>query len=202
MGDYAAAAMYFGRMASFFAENRWNLIEGTMLQMYAQSLKRLNRKDEYIRTLLSLLSKSAANRKRIRRTDGTAHSEGSAFTANWLDDDRLDTTGVLSQLIEYSEQLPYDKTTPMGHYFDHISVEPYIRHYDDKDGFQLRLQFRHVLEDEVDIDKARILLVSAVPGQAKEIWLESSEPLHLKGGVCRMWLSSNVSPRRPYSFHS
>jgi hypothetical protein len=111
---------------------------------------------------------------------------------NWLHDDRVETIGVLSELIGYSEQLPYDRTVPMDHYFSDISVEPFIRHYDDKDGFQLRLQFRHVLEDEITLDRVRVRLISSTSAQAKDIWLVTSGPVELKGGICRIWLDSNV----------
>jgi hypothetical protein len=193
MGDYAAAAMYFGRMASSFAESRWNLVEGTMLHLHAQCLKKLNRKDEYVRTLLDLLHKSAANKKRERTANGRPRVDLSALSKNWLDDDKLETTGIMSELIAYSEQLPYDRTVAMNHYFEDICVDSCVRHYDDKDGFQLRLQFRHVLEDEVVLDRANVRLVSAASGQGKEIWLENTEPIKVKRGICRMWLDCNVS---------
>lgn len=193
MGDYAAASMYFGRMTSSFAESRWNLVEGTMLRLHAECLKKLNRKDEYVRTLLELLHKSAANKKREHTANGKSRTDLSAVSKNWLDDEKLDTTGIMSELIEYSEQLPYDRTVPMQHYFEDISVDPSLRHYDDKDGFQLRLQFRHVLEDEVELDQANVRLVSATSGQGKEIWLESAGPINVTRGICRIWLGCNVS---------
>lgn len=191
LGDYAAAAMYFGRMASSFAESRWNLIESTMLKMYAQCLKKLNRKDEYVRKLLDLLAKSAASRKSIRSSSKRTSSLD--ISKDWLDDEKVDTSGVFSELVDFSSQLPYDITVPMSHYFDDISVEPYVRHFEDKDGFQLRLQFRHLLEDEIELNRAKVHLISATSAQAKEIWLESLETTHLKKGNCRLWLCSNVS---------
>jgi hypothetical protein len=192
MGDYAAAAMYFGRMTSSFGENRWNLVEGTMLRLHAQCLKKLNRKDEYIRTLLDLLRKSAANKKKERTANGKPRMDLSAVSKNWLDDDRVETTGILSELVEYSEQLPYDRTVAMDHYFEDISVDPHVRHYEDRDGFQLRLQFRHLLEDEIQLDRAKLRLTSASSTQGKEIWLESTEPINVKKGQCRIWLGCNV----------
>ncbi|KAF2261681.1 TMEM1 family protein-like protein [Lojkania enalia] len=189
LGDFAAAAMYFGRMASLFAETRWNFVEATMLRMYAQCLKKLNRKDEYVRTLLDLLAKSAASRKTIR----TFVSNAIGGSKSWLDDDKVDTAGLFEELIDFSRQLPYDVSVPMGKYFGDIVVEPYVRHFDDKDGFQLRLQFRHVLEDDVEIKQAKVRLTSATSAQGKDIWLESSDPIQLNKGVCRMWLGSNVN---------
>ncbi|KAF2274282.1 TMEM1 family protein-like protein [Westerdykella ornata] len=194
VGDYAAAAMYFGRMASSFAESRWNLVEATMLRLYAQCLKKLNRKDEYVRTLLDLLTKSAAHKRRVK--SGKDHEAG--LPNNWLDDDKLETAGVLAELIEYSEQLPYDKTVAMNYYFEDISVEPFVRHYEDKDGFQLRLTFRHVLEDGIVIDRAKVHLVGTTPAQTKDIWLDSTGSIEVKRGICRVWLNSNVNTTGPY----
>jgi len=186
--------MYFKDMASLFAESRWNTVETTMLKMYAQCLKKLNRKDEYARTLLNILAKSAGN-KIANRTSSSQNGStkiSKIASKDWLDDDDVDTVGFFEELISFSEQLPYDLNVPMVQYFGETVVEPYVRHFDGKDGFQLRLQFRHVLEDEVAIRRARIRLVSATPGQTKDIWLESAEDLQLQSGVCRIWLSSNV----------
>ncbi|KAF2180184.1 hypothetical protein K469DRAFT_715422 [Zopfia rhizophila CBS 207.26] len=199
LGDFAAAAMYFGRMASLFAGSRWNNVESIMLKMYAQCLKKLNRKDEYVRTLLDLLAKPAATRKSIRTSSNRASKLDTVDKLHgWLDDDKMDTTGVLEELIDFSEQLPYDVTVPMTKYFGDIVVEPYMRHFDNKDGFQLRLQFRHVLEDEIELRQAKVRLVNATSAQGKEIWLESPDSIRLKKGVIRVWLSSNVNTTGPY----
>lgn len=194
LGDFAAAAMYFGRMASLFAESRWNTVETAMLKMHARCLKKLNRKDEYVRTLLDLLAKSAASRMSLRsssKRDSVDETSGSA--KYWLNDDKVDSKGVFAELIDYSQQLPYDVTVQMPKYFDDITVEPYVRHYDDKDGFQLRLQFRHLLEDEIEIKAAKVRLVSANSLQGKDIWLEELKPMRLKKGLTRIWLGCKVS---------
>jgi hypothetical protein len=185
--------MYFGRMASLFAESRWNTVETTMLKMHAQCLKKLNRKDEYVRTLLDLLAKSAASRMSFKTTSRRADANDiSDMPQDWLNDDKVDTVGIFQELVDFSQQLPYDVTVQMPKYFGDISVEPYVRHYDDKDGFQLRLQFRHILEDNIEIKAAKVRLVSADATQGKDIWLESSEPLILKKGMTRRWLGCNV----------
>lgn len=185
--------MYFGRMASLFAESRWNIVETTMLKMYAQCLKKLNRRDEYVRTLLDLLAKSAASRMSYRAASTQASAiEKDNILRDWLNDDKVDTTDIFQELINYSQQLPYDVTVQMSKYFDNNSVEPYLRHYDDKDGFQLRLQFRHLLEDEVEIRAAKVRLVGTTSTQSKEIWLENSEPTQLKRGLNKMWLGCKV----------
>jgi hypothetical protein len=186
--------MYFGRMASLFAQSRWNTVESTMLKLHAHCLKKLNRKDEYVRTLLDLLAKSAASRMSFKTASRRADANDiSDMPRDWLNDDKVDTSGIFTELLDFSQQLPYDVTVQMPKYFSDISVEPYVRHYNDKDGFQLRLQFRHILEDVVEIKAAKVRLVSADSAQVKDIWLESSEPIQLKKGMTRIWLGSNVS---------
>ncbi|GME44762.1 tmem1 family protein [Neofusicoccum parvum] len=187
-GDFSAAATYFSRMAPLYAQNRWNLVEVTMLKMYAQCLKKLNRKDEYVRVLLDLLAKSASNRKpslSLKMRRASIHTP-------WLNDDHLDTTGILQELVKFSDELPYDVPAPMSRYFSDVLVDPYIQHYEDKDGFQMRLSFRHLLEDDIEIDKAKIRLVSIEPGENRDVWLETSEKLELKQGQTTAWLHSHV----------
>lgn len=172
-----------------------------MLKMHAQCLKKLNRKDEYVRTLLDLLAKSAASRMSFKTTSRRADANNiSDMPRDWLNDDKVDTVGIFNELIAFSQQLPYDVTVQMPKYFGDIMVEPYVRHYDDKDGFQLRLQFRHILEDEIEIKSAKVRLVSADSSQIKDVWLESSGPLKLKKGLTKMWLGCNVSPLPKPSF--
>ncbi|EUC43169.1 hypothetical protein COCMIDRAFT_7340 [Bipolaris oryzae ATCC 44560] len=196
LGDFAAAATYFGRMASYFATSRWNTVEATMLKMHARCLKKLNRKDEYVRTVLDLLAKSSASRMAAKSSSKRIDTTGDSH--EWLNDDNVDTTDVLHEIVGYSQQLPYDVTVQMAKYFSDISVEPYVRHYDDKDGFQLRLQFRHLLEDEIEIRAAKIRLVSAISNQAKDVWLEETGTIQLKKGLNRMWIGCNVNTIGPY----
>ena len=206
LGDFRAAAMYFGSMAgitskgspdaslSLFAKSRWNTVVATMLKMYARCLKKLNRKDEYVRTLLDLLARSSASRISFSSASGRTNDDAvSSMPSDWLNDDKIDTIGVLDELTNYSQQLPYDVSVQMAEYFTDIAVEPYLRHYEYKDGFQLRLQFRHVLEDEIEIRAAKIRLVSATSTTAKDIWLETPQALTIKKGLTRVWLGCNVS---------
>lgn len=201
-GDFAAASAYFGRMASqssLFAEGRWNTVETTMLKMHARCLKKLNRKDEYVRTLLDLLAKSAASRMAFRTSSKRVDAiDVSQASQDWLNDDKVDTSGVFQELVKYSQQLPYDITVKMPNYFSEVSVEPYVRHYDDKDGFQLRLQFRHLLEDEIEIRAAKVRLVSTAQAPGKELWLENTEATQLKKGLNYRWLGCNINTIGPY----
>ncbi|KAK7539875.1 uncharacterized protein J3D65DRAFT_301218 [Phyllosticta citribraziliensis] len=190
-GDFSAAAQFFSHMAPLYAQNRWNLVEVTMLKMYAQCLQKLNRRDEYARVLLDLLAKSVGNRKSCRSLK--LHKAGAAGGMPWLDDDQLDTTGILKQLTDFSADMPYDVQAPMERYFADIAVEPYIYHYDDRDGFKLKLTFRHLLEDDVVVDKAKVRLAPMEPGESRDVWLETSEKLEIGQGTANVWLHTNVN---------
>jgi hypothetical protein len=171
-----------------------------MLRMYAHCLKKLNRKDEYIRTLLELLAISAASRMSSKTISKRADArQESGLPQGWLNDDQVDTLEVFHELVDFSPQLPYDVNVQMQKYFGDISVEPYVRHYDDKDGFQLRLQFRHVLEDEIEVKTAKVRLISADSTHGKDIWLQSPESAPLKKGLNRLWLGCNVIQLTPIS---
>jgi len=180
-----------------FGQSRWNFVESTMLRMYAQCLKKLNRKDEYVRTLLDLLAKSASERNSIGSSTYRGSREKASEFPGWVDDDAVGTAGIFQELIAFSEQLPYDVSAPMERYFGDITVEPYIRHFDSKDGFQLRLQLRHLLEDQITLSQARVRLISATSAQSKEIWLDNKEKIVVNKGMLRIWLSTNVRK----SFH-
>lgn len=81
----------------------------------------------------------------------------------------------------------------MSKYFSNISVEPYVHHYEDSDGFQLSLSVRHIFDDCDIIESAKIRLVCADSNQTKDIWLETSKSINLKKGLVRLWLDCNVS---------
>ncbi|KAK8226906.1 TMEM1 family protein-like protein [Phyllosticta capitalensis] len=196
-GDFSSAAQFFSHMAPLYAQNRWNLVEVTMLKMYAECLHKLNRKDEYARVLLDLLAKSVGNRKSCRSLK--LHKAGPSGGTPWLDDDQLDTTGILKQLIDFSVDMPYDVQAPMERYFADIVVEPYIHHYDDQDGFQLKLSFRHLLEDDVVVDKAKVRLSPMEQGESRDIWLETKEKLEISQGTATAWLHTNVNTLGLYS---
>lgn len=192
--------MYFSRMAPTFGTVKWSYIETAMLKMYARCLTELDKKDEYVRIVLQLLAKSVAKeqeklRVRLGNNRSAAGSSDSLFP-DWLDDDRLDVEGYLDQVVLVSKQLPKSVDDLMTNYFSGVTVEPHIHHYvnPEKDGFRLRLRFRHLLQDDLRADSIRIRLISASPNQQKELWLECTDvPIAKRGAETAAWLESNVS---------
>ena len=192
-GDYATAAAYFQRIAPLYAEDRWGLIEVTMLKMYAQCLKILHRRDDYSRVVLSLLAKAAAMEKSRLQRPIQHSSQSPISTSKWLEDDNMDVSGLMTELLEFSSELPYNVTVPMTEHFDHIKVNPVIHHFEDHDGFQMQIQLRHLFEDGIEAHTMKVRLVANVAGQTKEIWLQGQVPVMIKQGSQSFWLNTNVS---------
>lgn len=187
--------MYFSRMAPVFAQDRWTRVEMMMLKMYAKCLKKVQRKDDYATTLLDILARSAA-KQRASATRFPLGQRGpvgrSMGIDTWLDDDKIGTSGYLTELLLSLEESARSISVPMTDFFGDILVEPYIRHYDDKDGFQLRVQFRHLLEDPLPVETVKVHLLSASANAGRDIWLENVTPFELRQGLARLWLDSNV----------
>ncbi|KAI9703059.1 MAG: hypothetical protein M1820_005931 [Bogoriella megaspora] len=192
-GDYATAAAYFQRIAPLYSEDRWVLIEVTILKMYAQCLKVLHRKDEYSRILLTLLAK-AATKQTSRSSPHVDHSvQVPKMSSNWLDEDEIEIEGQLRELLDFSAELPYNLTVQMTKYFDAVVIEPFIHHFKDRDGFQMKAKFRHLFDDELEARSIKLRLVNTTGGQMREIWLEAESPVTIQKGPTAIWLRTNIS---------
>lgn len=156
-----------------------------MLRIYAQCLKELHRRDEYMRVMLSLLGKVVArNRARALPSIRTPYT--------WLDEETVGITGVLKELVAFSEELPYNCTAPMSDFFADIDISPEVTHYADKDGFNLSLRFKHLLEEDLTIDRVRLRLTLATDA-SQEVLLQSDGPVDLKRASVKLQVHSNVT---------
>jgi trafficking protein particle complex subunit 10 len=187
--DFAGAAMYFSQMAQTFAHDRWGFVEMAMLKMYADCLKNLDRRKDLVGVLLDIVAKSCSKLRSDRATDRTTLIKQSDI---WLDDDCFDPTGFLTELLQQLQKSEADVIVPMSKYFTDIHIEPYLRHYSDKDGFQLLLKFRHLLPDTITADKVQARIISTSASQVREIWLHTNEQVQIKRGNTRVWLDTNV----------
>lgn len=156
-----------------------------MLRIYAKCLKDLHRRDEYMRVMLSLLGKVVA-----RRTTTTLPRVRSASA--WLDEETVDVSGVLGELVSFSEELPYNFVAPMSDFFSEIDVSPEVVLRSDKDGFGLDVRFKHLLDEDLIVDRVRLRLVLASDA-SQEILLQSDGSLELKRGLAKLQVHSNVT---------
>lgn len=185
LGDVAQAATYFQRSSATFSKTSWSYVHGEMLRIYAKCLKDLHRRDEYMRVMLGLLGKVVA-----RRTTRALPRIQNASA--WLDEGTVDVSGVLGELVSFSDELPYNFTAPMSDFFAEIDVGPEIVLHPDKDGFGLNVGLKHLLDDDLAVDHVRLRLVLASDA-SQEIFLQNDGPLELKRGFVKLEVHSNVT---------
>jgi hypothetical protein len=190
-GDYVAAATYLSRVAPAYTERQWGMIETSLAKVHAECLKKLNRRDDYVQMLLNLLARSAAREKSYLELRQRKRPLASV-NGPWLDDDLTDIESSLDELITYSEALPYDRPVPMERYFSDINIEPYIRHFDDRDGFSLQIKLHHLLHENLTINKTVLRLKMADDGTSRELSLENSDAVELKTGLNSISVHANV----------
>ncbi|KAI4716218.1 hypothetical protein E4T48_07578 [Aureobasidium sp. EXF-10727] len=185
LGDVAQAATYFQRSSSTFSKTSWSYVHAEMLRIYAKCLKDLHRRDEYMRVMLSLLGKVVTHRT-TRALPRVRNSSA------WLDEETVDVSGVLGELVSFSDELPYNFTTSMSDFFAGIDVGAEIVLHPDRDGFGLNIRFKHLLVDDLKIDRVKLRLV-LVSDASQEILLQSDGPLELKRGFTELQVHSKVT---------
>ncbi|KAI5210472.1 hypothetical protein E4T39_00019 [Aureobasidium subglaciale] len=185
LGDVAQAATYFQRSSATFLKTSWSYVHGEMLRVYAKCLKDLHRRDEYMRVMLSLLGKVVAH----RTTKSLPTIRG---TSAWLDEETVDVTGIIEELVSFSGELPYNFNATMSEFFGNIDVSPEIMHYPGNDGFSLNIRFKYLLDEVLTLDRVKLRLVLVSDGN-QEILLQSDGPLTLKRGVTKLQVHSSVT---------
>lgn len=196
-GDYASAVKYFERITPAFSSTKWNQIEVGMLRMQAECLRALHRKDEYVRVLLVILQKTAAQAKLLSQRSGhqaqnTTVPHRHQSNASWLDDSAVQVRGVLDELITYSQELPYDISVPMTTYFSDVSVDTFINHYAERDGLNLRVHFRHLINEGFTANAVQLKLVGTTEEQKRDLLLDSDGSIDIVRGLNNCLVHSKV----------
>lgn len=192
--DYAAAASYFYRMTPFYGEGGWAQVELSMLTMYAKCLRELQRKEEYVKVVLKLLTKSAmVEKERLQRK--FAFQIGRSGT---LSPEVLPTESYLSDWLEITKSLPHEVHVPLQSFFSHIEVDHTIKYHPEMDSFGLQLRLYYLLSDDITIEKARVRIVPLAGELSREIWLEMEAETVFKKGTVKLAVKSNVSPRTSF----
>lgn len=185
-GDYETAASYFHQMAPFYGSKFWVVLEGTMLELYSRCLKELKRNEDYVRMLLRLLAKFASYSQSRLSDKPKALSAPTSI----VEQERL--AGYVSDLFEGAGTLQKDVTTSLLDFFADLHVEPAIRLYDNKDGFQIQLSLRFLLGPQIEIDSVKVRLVSTSNLQNAEHWIEGSTGFVIKSSTTKILIDSSV----------
>ncbi|KAI1329230.1 cis-golgi transport protein particle complex subunit [Xylariaceae sp. FL0255] len=182
LGDYVSAASYFWRTTPFFGESGWSLLELSMLIMYSRCLKKLERKDEYFKVILKLLSKAAAaeNDRQQVRTLAVAHTpENEAIR------------GVLSDLIQETTALSHEMRVPLSNFFSYIEPDGLAEYGDGQDSLSIHLKLNSVLVDDLELDIARVRIINTTFKPPREMWLTHDGPICIKPGRSKLQLTTN-----------
>lgn len=188
--DYGAAASYFWRTTPFFGESGWSLLELSMLTMYSRCLKQLQRKDEYVKVMLKLLSKAALAEKE-RQGTRTSFRIGKTQDVDYPDSDAI--KGFMSELLAETKTQKSEVLIPLSSFFSGVEVDGFPEYHEGRDSASLCLKLSSLLVDHFEIEKSRVRISNTGAGSQKEIWFELLEPVIIRPGKNRLKLSSNVS---------
>lgn len=182
MGDYNAAASYFHQLAPFYAKDDWDSLEMSMLRMYAQCLQKTNRDEEYIRVGLKIVAKVVRENKSLFRVQPNIASKALGF----------------ADLILASRSLGEPISVSIDNYFGDISLDPYPKHYNDHDGFQLQLRLRNRTSQALEAEQIRVQIVSSEEDQQSNLWLAADGMHILAPGAATILVGTKVdlSPSR------
>lgn len=185
-GNYEAAASYFHQMAPFYGSKLWVVLEGTMLELYSRCLKELNRSEDYVRMMLKLLAKFAS----YSQSKLSLRQKSLSTPTSIVQQEQL--SGYVADLFEGAKGLQKDVTSSLLDFFADLHVDPAIRLYDDKDGFQIQLSLRFLLGPQINIDSVKLRLISASSSQNAEHWIETSTNLTIKSSTTKILIDSQV----------
>lgn len=186
-GDYETAATYFKQIVPFYSNSNWLALEGSVLELYARCLKELKQDDEYVRTVLRLLSQYASH------TQSNLSLYEKFLLASSATPVRSNARPYIEDLLRVSKSLQKEFTVPITSLFSDIEVDPEIRHYEDRDGFQLQLRLRFLLDKDIQIDSIKVRLVTASGVLSNEVWLERSGDILVKSSTTKLLIDSSVS---------
>jgi len=190
-GDFVGAATLLSRITPLYSDRQWHLIEESLLKRHAQCLKTLHRRDDYIHIILRLLEKSVDRHRSSSGLNLDPSSTGALTSDVSHGFMRATDSELLNELLQYSEEMPYEVVVSMTNFFDNISVDPHIHHFGDKDGFQMRINFSHLLDEAIEFQSATLRLKSVDSDSNQEIML-TGENLKISRGSCCIQVSTNV----------
>ncbi|KAI0430053.1 trafficking protein particle complex subunit 10 [Xylaria sp. FL1042] len=184
--DYASAATYFWRTTPFFGESGWSLLELSMLIMYSKCLKQLQRKEEYVKVLLKLLSKAATAEKDRRQAKPSLDSE----TQDYLEAEEI--KGLLDDLLLETKSIQNDMRIPLSKFFVSVEVDGAPRYDEGRDSLTLGLKLNSLLVDDLTINSANVRISNTSSKPIKEIRLKQEGPITIRPGTSRLNLRSNA----------
>ncbi|KAJ5158141.1 TRAPP II complex TRAPPC10 [Penicillium coprophilum] len=190
--DYESAASYFYRMAPFYGSKYWIVLEGSMLELHARCLKELKRNEDYVRLMIRLLSKFAT----YAQAQLSVRQKSVAGSIPSTEQDMLEEH--VHDLFEASGALQKDTPVSLTDFFADLRVDPTIRLYDNRDGFQIKLSLRFLLGQNIEIENLKVRLIHANSSQHSEHWIESSAKFVVKSSSTQILIDSSTTLQGKY----
>jgi hypothetical protein len=184
-GNPTTAASYLSRVIPTFADYNWSQVETELAKIHVQCLKKLNRKDDYVRMGLGIITRAAARKKASMQ-----FRIGSSFP-DLQDGDDDESEALFEDFLSVSEELPCDIIVPFTDFFIDLYITPFIEHFEDKDGFSLDIKFRYLRTEALAVDSVRLKLRCIDP-PFRELWAEAFSIVVLGIGSNRVKLNAQV----------
>lgn len=199
--EYAAAAIYLGRIASKFGEKRWGIVESRILRMQMTCLRMLNRKDDCLRAGLQLLARDCESRQQA--AGGWAargKMEHVARPSSQVSESPTRAEPLLDELAALSKQLTYDVTVPLEPYFTGLKKGQIAHVLDDRDGFKIGVNLWTFVAGGVTADAVEGKMSNLEDDQSRRIDLRTRDAVDINSSDTSVWLESNISSSGRYAF--
>ena len=99
--------------------------------------------------------------------------------------------------MEASKSIAKEVNVPLSSFFGDLVVDPEIKHYEDKDGFQMNIKLRCLLDKDIVADSIKVRLVGVAGTLSSEVWLENTGDVVVKSKTTRLSIDSLVSVGLP-----
>ena len=170
-GEFEAAASYLIRMASFYSGSQWTALEGTLLELYADCMKKLGRHGECATSLLKVLGKVRG----LRQIYSTVAIDR-----------------ISADLWSSSQKLTTSLSAKLSDFFSIRGLASDIRHHQDRDGFFISMEISYI-GGAVEVPEGLQMTLHSVSDSTPTTILLHSQPVTIDRSFKGIELSSNWS---------
>lgn len=174
--DNVAAADYFQRILPLSSPDSWESVELHVLSTYCKCLSDLERRDDFVRIALAMITKEVA--KRTQRGTWRLPNDHSTMGTEMTD--------LWSEAIEASKGFKEEDAQPLRRYFENVKLNQEVMHQH-ADGFGLSLNLGHALDGTIQFDEASVRLVG-VDDPTLIVQATSTGPIEIVPGQNRIEL--------------
>jgi trafficking protein particle complex subunit 10 len=176
-GNYESAASYFEHIAEDGSTDTWTILHGSMLELYADCLKRLKRVSPYLRVVLRILATYAADRRPKNGRTETSQA----------------VQGLIDDLCKLSADLDDQIVVPMNDFVKVTSSDLRVCHHHGRDGFYIPLSIYNLLGTTLNIPSGMKMILTARDGPQVVLELRTNDSIKLMATSMEIVLESNVT---------